>query len=300
MNSDEILRVLYEVTGDARGVDADDILLGHLRALPPEAKRAWWAAFGEALSRLWQAPAGTDDDLALDKAASFVARLPEGATPEDTRAVAGFLLDDAGITAHADHPECWRRISSALRVLTHLGLGSSDFWKGQLKFWMETGIVTRTNESRLAALDALVQAVRGVVATAGMKQQDFARLFNVALEAVDFPAIEVYSALVEETRKEREQADFRPEALTRGIQKALADFLAASQVSSIASSAAHIAELRQVVAAWLKDEFGREPAENRQPANRRAPWEELSAARGWSPRVGGTSRRVSTAVPAQA
>jgi hypothetical protein len=300
MNRDEILRVLYEVTGDARGVDADDILLGHLRALPSEEKRAYWTTFGATLFQLWQTLAGTEGDHALDKVASFVARLPEGSVPENAEAVAGFLLDDAGITPNADHPERWQRISSALRVLTHLGLGSGGFWKDQLKFWMETGIVTQANEYRQAALDALVQAVRGVVATEGMEQQDFARLFNVALEAVDFPAIEVYSALVEETRKEREQVDFRPEALTQGIRKALADFLAAPLVSSIAPGNTHIAELRQVVNAWLKDEFGREPLGNRQPANRRAPWDELSTAHGRTARASGASRRVGSTAPVQA
>lgn len=300
MNSDEILRVLNEVTGDARGVDADDILLGHLRALPSEEKQTYWAAFGAVLFQLWQTPTGAEGDHALDKAASFVARLPEGATPENAKAVAGFLLDDSGITPNADHPERWQRISSTLCVLTHFGLGSCGFWRNQLKFWMETGIVTQANEYRLSALDALVQAVRGVVATEGMEQQDFARLFNVALEAVDFPAIEVYSALVEETRKEREQVDFRPEALMHGIRKALVDFLAAPQVSFIAPDNTHIAELRQVVDAWLKDEFGREPLGNRQLANRRAPWDELSTAHGRTSRASGSSRRVGTTTPVQA
>ncbi|MGB5097875.1 MAG: hypothetical protein WBN82_08215 [Porticoccaceae bacterium] len=263
MNTEEILRILRDVTGDARGVDADDVLLSHLHQLSATDRLEFWTAFGRALELLWRNIA--EGDQACYKAASFIARLPEDAMPENPSSLAGFLLEDSRITPLAEHPECWRRISNALRILTHLGLGNDQFWRSQLKFWMETGIVRCVPRYRTAALNALVQAVRGVVAGGGMKQQDFARLFNVALETVKFPAIEVYSALVEQTRKEKASAQeqFRPEMVTRDILKAYDDFRAALCVSSNKDAVEHLALLERVVSAWLKDEFNEDLPEIR-------------------------------------
>lgn len=271
MNTEEILRILRDVTGDARGVDADDVLLSHLHQLSATDRLEFWTAFGPALELLWRNIA--EGDQAFYKAASFIARLPEDAMPENPSSLAGFLLEDSKITPLAEHPDSWRRISNALRILTHLGLGNDQFWRSQLQFWMGTGIIRCVPKYRTAALNALVQAVRGVVAGGGMKQQDFARLFNVALEkTVRFPAIEVYSALVEQTRKEKASAQekFRPEMVTRDILKAYDDFRAALCVSSNKDAVEHLALLARVVSAWLKDEFNEDLPESRDEIH--PPW----------------------------
>jgi hypothetical protein len=263
MNTEEILRILRDVTGDARGVDADDVLLRNLHQLSATDKLEFWTVFGRALELLWRNI--SEGDQAFYKTASFIARLPEGAMLENPSSLAGFLLEDSRITPLAEPPDSWRRISNALRILTHLGLGNDQFWRSQLNFWMGTGIVRCVPKYRTAALNALVQAVRGVVAGGGMKQQDFARLFNVALERVRFPAIEVYSALVEQTRKEKASAQeqFRPEMVTRDILKAYHDFRAALRVSSNKVAVEHLALLARVVSAWLKDEFNEDLPEIR-------------------------------------
>jgi len=52
MNTEEILRILRDVTGDARGVDADDVLLSHLHQLSATDKLEFWTVFGRALELL--------------------------------------------------------------------------------------------------------------------------------------------------------------------------------------------------------------------------------------------------------
>lgn len=299
MNSDEILHILHVITGDARGVDADDILLSHVCALSSEKKQAFWAAFGEALSRLWQAPTQTNDELALEKAASFIARLPAEARPDDPMALAGIrLLHDAGINPTLEHPESWPRIASALRILTHLELGDGQFWRQQLEFWRDKGLVTSSTGFFSAALDALVQAVRGVVAAEGMQQRDFLCLFNSALEAAEFPAIEIYSALVEETRKERPPQDARQGLLAWEITSALASFLrAVPRVSSNATNIKHIEDLREVVAAWLKDEFNETMPAIRVDTNE-PPWQVLRVKDDMSPKIGEDVRPADSATRA--
>lgn len=276
MNADDIVHILRQVTGDARGVDADDFLLASLNALPPEHRPEFWKAFRAALIQLWDSPVSAAEDQALGAAASFVARLPEDSRPESPTEVAGFLLSgQSGTDPSPNDLDRWNRIASALRILTHLGLGDVEFWRRQLKFWMEKGIVWQTEAGRIAALDGLVQAVRGVVAAEGMRQKDFLCLFNAALEAVEFPAIEVYSALVEETRKEANQQASRRNALPREIGEALSSFVRAiPHVSTSAPDSTHIQALHDVVSAWRMDEFGQPPVTVR-PDTNTPPWQAL-------------------------
>ena len=161
-----------------------------------------------------------------------------------------------------------------MRILTHLGLGDDLFWRKQLKFWLEHGLLNDT--SLLPALDALVQAVRGVVAKAGMTDRDFACLFHAALEVRDFPSLEVYSALVEETAHELKQ-DLDPSLVGQAILKAFSDF---HQGCLATNCTDNMDKLHEVIIAW-RDEKLTLPQKRMNPdvikeVDKTSPWKWLA------------------------
>jgi len=258
MKKDDMIDILRNVTGDARGIAADDLLLILYRRTEGS---VFWDIFRQVLVDLWSKRQETSNDHALAAAADFIAGLSPEEKPDKPYNIAGFLLSGSDITPDKAKPEDWFGIASALRILTHLGLGDETSWRGQFRFWLDHGI---SNSSfLLSALEGLVQAVRGVVATGGMRVSDFARLFEAALRAPDFPSLEVYSALVEETIREREQGDFDPKRFSGYILKEFSDLRQGCNAMRYHSSQTD--NLYEVISAWHVDELKLEPRVKRDP-----------------------------------
>ncbi len=72
MTTDDLIGILKNVTGDARGIEADDVLLARYRL---EAQSEFWEVFHQALLALWESRNETGNDHLLAAAAAFIAQL---------------------------------------------------------------------------------------------------------------------------------------------------------------------------------------------------------------------------------
>jgi len=256
MNITELLDILNNVTGDAKGIKADDLLLAIYRRAKEVERKEFWNNFHQILVDLWRNVDDFNNSHAIAAAAAFIARLRSEEMPIDSNFVAGFLLSEGTINPNIERPQAWLGIVSALRILTHLGLGDALFWRKQFKFWLKYGFSSETYN--LSLLDGLVQAVRGVVATDGLTDGDFAILFENALKLPDFPALEVYSALVEETIRERNQHDFDPERINNAIMDVFSDINEGCHPQGYSKNMKY---LRDVINAWTIDVLNLEQPE---------------------------------------
>jgi hypothetical protein len=275
MEATKIHDILMNITGDAKGIKADDLLLILFRRVRKEKKREYWISFREVLIDLWSKKEDPNISHAIAAAAAFVARLKSEEKPDDADSIVDFLMKDESINPNIQRPQDWMGIVSALRILTHFGLGDALFWRKQLKFWLVDGFQIETHD--FSVFDGLVQAVRGVVATDGLTDRDFAIIFVNALKMSDFPALEVYSALVEETLLERNQAEFNPERIQHEIMEVFSDIQEGYYFQEYSKN---LKVLNDVINAWSIDVLNLVPPKEKESSihqygDKQKPWKVL-------------------------